>query len=455
MNRRIGLTLVGAALALVACQGPAGPEGPAGPQGPGFTAGSSISAVSPNRVFIGRSAEISISGFATEWTSSATVSFGAGATVEGITVPSSTAIIARVTIAENAQAGDRDVTVTQGGNTVTFKAGFRVSSPLEINKGAAVSVAQGELEWVDVRNLDIANPFSTSETAVVSDALFGELTGVESYSARMLLGGDVLATPGAASLTIESGPTGAATKFVHSGVTVTARTPTAVTPGTQVTGNVAAALESHLYSITTTADAIISVTASSTDTNAQPYLIAIPASGKFKDRVGTGASVGGLVARANQPVFLVYWDGSEATGYSYTLDATATPASIVAAETEPNETSMAAQIVNAAPVLVQSATISSETDVDWFRFSVGMADIGKQIRVMTKPGDTQADPKISVYAADGTTVLGGPRDSDYHEDLLVTTPVAAAGDFYVKVEFSGFFDYDPAQTKYQLLITLE
>src|SRR6185369_7367228 len=109
--RRIAFALV----ALVGCTGDAGPEGPMGPQGPNGTGTPSVSAITPNHAFPARSVDVVISGDDTAFDASTTVDFGAGITVDKLTVVSVTQLAAHITIDETAALGTRDVTVTSNG----------------------------------------------------------------------------------------------------------------------------------------------------------------------------------------------------------------------------------------------------------------------------------------------------------------------------------------------------
>lgn len=462
MNRFV-VALLGASLVAACGQvGPIGPPGPEGPPGPGMAGGASISSITPNRVLLGRATQVSISGFATEWTGAAQVSFGADVTVEGITAASPTGIVARIVVSENAAVGARDVTVTEGGKVTTYKGGFSLVSPLEFPAGT--TLAQGDIKVVEVKNLDFGSALDTTtdtggnfvNLTFSSDSVFGSITSASPFGASILLVADVTAPPGDAKVTIESGATTPKTKFVNpKAFTVTARTPTALTAGTPVTGTVTNALETHLYSITSSSDAIVTVNVSSTNTDARPRVFGIPTSGKIADSVGYAAQVT-VVAMANQPVYFLYWDQTQTAGYDYTLNVTSVATSVVPAEIEPNDTTAQAQSIASAPFLIQSADYGDITDIDYYAVTVGAGDVGKRLRVRTLPGDAAADPVVEVLATDGLTSLGGPSDdANYHEDFL-SDAITAAGVHYIKVYVSSYVaSYEPTESHYQLSVTLE
>jgi len=78
---------------------------------------------------------------------------GAGITVDSATALSSTAISARLIIAEDATVGPRDVSLTGGGNTLTGSGAFTVAHALNIDITAGTPVQGGVVEMT-VSNLD-------------------------------------------------------------------------------------------------------------------------------------------------------------------------------------------------------------------------------------------------------------------------------------------------------------
>jgi hypothetical protein len=104
---------------------------------------------------------------------------------------------------------------------------------------------------------------------------------------------------------------------------------------------------------------------------------------------------------------------------------------------EPNDACAKAQKID-LPANLTNMTLSSKSDVDWYAITIADADVGKQIHVVTSPGDDKTDTLVDVLAANCTTSLGGPSDDkDYHEDFL-SDKVQSAGTFYVKVSNSPY-----------------
>jgi hypothetical protein len=110
-------------------QGP-GPEGPPGPAG--NPDDPSISAVTPSWSFLERTTTVSISGYNTDWADDVDVDFGAGVTVDEVSVISATGLLATVTTAIDAAPDPHDVTVTSGDVTLTAAGAFEPRPAAEL-----------------------------------------------------------------------------------------------------------------------------------------------------------------------------------------------------------------------------------------------------------------------------------------------------------------------------------
>ncbi len=149
MKRLVMLGVLGVAGVVGACgsgaQGPAGPagaagmngadgtNGEAGPPGSGSAGTPSVSGITPPQNFLARTTELTISGYGTSWSSTTppTVDFGAtDIVVNKTTVASPTALVLSISTSKSATIGPRDVKVTDGTNTETYKGAFQVLSPL-------------------------------------------------------------------------------------------------------------------------------------------------------------------------------------------------------------------------------------------------------------------------------------------------------------------------------------
>ena len=161
MIRSALVALSALALTLAACvgqrgadgmTGPEGPPGPKGDTGPGFMTPPSVSAVTPSKLAVTLSTDVTVSGFATNWGAGVQVSFGQGITVNSVKVGSKTGLVANVTVAADAMPGARDVTVTQGTEVSTFTGVFTVVPLFEVTPVGAAS--RGGYWYFEVRAND-------------------------------------------------------------------------------------------------------------------------------------------------------------------------------------------------------------------------------------------------------------------------------------------------------------
>lgn len=495
MARRLGLTpyfvAIGACLAFAAgCsgddgedgatgpagpageQGPAGETGPQGPAGEDAVATPSISAVSPHAAFLDRSKTVTISGHGTEWSDAdaPAVSFGDNVTVDSVSVASPTALVATITIDPDATLGARDVTVTVGSDTLTYTNGFMVESPLGLElMGTA---AQGSILIATANNRDFDTPFDTTYTGdgfftpieyvnlqvSALDGIDASVSSASAYSIEMLMFADVDAPEGDKDIDILSGPSGDQTHFPFPGAfTIEARTPEVLASGTPVTGTVAEMFGSALYQldVSDTDEQYVSVSASSSNSNAAPGLVLLPSSGSFADLIDYAPGISMFSdPTGNTTYYLVYWDNTGATGYDYEVKTfIGTPT--YGQETEPNDTTADAVEITGNPFIVEDATIPDLNDEDWFVYEATAADVGKRFHMVTMPGDTACDTIVEAFESDGTTMLGTTSpNNDYHEDHF-SDEIPSAGTYYVRVRPDDTGWYDTAYPNYQLVITVE
>lgn len=149
----------------------------------GFKPNATIDEVSPTFVAQGRTKDVTIRGAFTDWRdvtlTPADVSFGAGVTVNTVTIANEENLLVNITAEPGAAEGVRDVTI---GNEV-YASSFKVVAPFVLS---ATSVKQGQYVLIeaigfDTDWLDGATQLSISGDGVFtdgSDALFGA-TGVE------------------------------------------------------------------------------------------------------------------------------------------------------------------------------------------------------------------------------------------------------------------------------------
>lgn len=449
MNKALFSLLPILALSLSACSGKDGKDGPPGPQGAG---GNTVSAVLPAAGFAGRSATLTVLGSGTSWTSASVPSFGAGVTVNSTRVLSPTAIIVDVTYSATAEAGDRDVTITTAGEVTTLSKALSLKLPVEV-ESVLGTVAQGSLISVTLKNNDNReNPFDTASssdflgnTSFTGMAIESSVAGISlnpgsvTRDAATFTGTiDASFVAGKTDLSVFSGPEGAAVEsLVPGALTVAARSPKPLTSGTDFAFTPAATLASELVSLTAGQLGLSSWTISGAGaaTAISPTAYILDSTGSFSKalgQVGVGAPFN-MVQDANAVVHAVLFDAKGATS-AITLTPKLTAfASSDAAETEPNDTTAAAQTVGALPYMMNSATLGTLTDVDTYRLVLAA---GAKVSLLTLAKDTTAksvDTLVKLVAADGTTVIATSDDKGYFDTLEQTL---AAGTYFVKVSYS-------------------
>ena len=421
----------------------------------------------PSSAFLGGSATITISGFATSWTDAAQADFGAGVSVDSIQVASPTAIVAHVSVAYDATPGPRDVKITDGGSTLTYTGAFSVDPATAVSVQGTLT--QGSILLAKVQDLDFARPFDATTTG---DGLFtpisypnleisteqgvtSQLQSAQPYAVDTLLLIDLDQPAEKTKLDVLSGPAGGSREnFANpSALDVAARTPKSLALGQDQSVDLKDPYASEIYSVTPPGSGLnlIELSAKTLNSSANPQVFVMPESGHFSELLGLGQDVV-LTSNSTAKLNVVVWDNSGASGYTATLRADSTAAT-GADEAEPNDTSAQAQTAASLPFVMTNASLSSASDEDWIAVTATAADVGKALHVITMPGDPQTDTLVEVFQSDGTTSLGGPSgDAAYHENWL-SSALPSAGTYYVKISASPF--YSSSQTKYQAAVLLE
>jgi len=451
-------------------QGDPGPAGPAGPAGSNGTTTASVSGITPDHVFLARSAEVTLSGFGTNWSSATTVDFGAGVTVKKLTVASPTALVADITIDKAAAMGPRDVTVKDSSGSTTYTNGFKVSSPVVITYE---SVPQGSIVTAHVKNLDVANPFDTTSTTdpntfqttytnlnvVPGNGVEGIVTNANYFDADVQLFVDTTAT-GMVDFDLLSGaPTSqSALDYVSpKGVNITPRMATALTAGTPVMDTIANPMDSALYQYTpeATSLAIVDFTATPANANASPVLYLLPKSGAWADMLtGAGATqtnpnaVATWLTSSTDPVYAVFYDPSGATGSS-TISVTSTPPALTAPTTSNDGTIANAVPATAFPFVLTNGSLSTAHHQDYVKITTGAADGGKTLTLYTIC-DSKTDLNVQLLQSDGTTqILGG----DVMGAASGSTAATASTTYYLGIGTGQAFD--PAHGSYQVILKVQ
>lgn len=427
----------------------------------------SVSGVYPTAGFIGRKVRVQVSGDATHWTSSTTLDFGPGITVDSVALASETALFAEITIANTVTPGLRDV-VVNGDETITLKNAFEIEAPL--SSSFLGTVAQGSIVPFTITNHDFDTPFDITSTGdgdftplVYTNLEFTPPPGVfmqiedaspYSISGTMLINVD--AAPG--PFILESGAAGGTITTFASGenIDVQARTATPLTNGTRVDASISNPYQSFLYEFSTSGSpGLAQLRAATDDPNGVPAVAVLPESGSFDELLDDYAPSVTVVADQPQKLYAVVIDLDGFADYQFSLH----PSSFmlnVASEAASNDTAQNAQTVS-MPAQVTGASLSSNADVDWYKFTANAGDAGKRIHVKTTPGDQRCDPVIQLFTGtNAATELGDPSsDVDYHEDLVSTGTITAGNTYWVKVTWSTESTWAAANDSYNAAIFLE
>lgn len=449
------LSFIGLSALLIGCEGDAGPaggQGPAGETGPPGgqgepgepgepgTGNPSVSNIQPSLGYLEHPIRVTISGSGTEWTDAATVDFGADITVSNINVASPSAITADLEIAPGATLGARDVTVTEGSDTFTYSGAFEVDQPLLTGQHIGTS-AQGSILAGFGFQQDTSTPFETLFGG--TDFMFVGIEGtdigianqVSSYSVDYFAFVNVNHAAGEADVIAQSGFPGLeVVSREQDAVTIAARTPTAITIGTDITDTVSAELESFLYELPATGSMLTRFSIADDDPFSDVIFAVLPASGDFADMITFAISGGFTAPAAGETYYLVAFDPNFATGHSFTL----TTSEEATDEVEPNDACAMAQDLGTFPASLSNLALNGAADEDWFKVTIASGDLGLAMAVQTSPGDAQTDTLVEVFASDCTTAFGEPsNDLDFHE--FHTTPAfTTAGDYFIRISNSPF-----------------
>ncbi len=404
--------VVPAVLALVAAAcsaGSPGPEGKAGAEGaPGAPAEAShapaISLVEPRVGLLARRLEVTIATDGNLDLAKATVDFGDGIKVLGVEQQGA-ALVAKIEITANAKLGKRDVVVEAGGETLTAKHGFVVAVHLDAKVGAG-KAEQGGLVRLDIANRDKiwfdTENFALFPLAGQKDASLIGLAyqGFTATDGSVVFLGDPLAKTGALGFLGFNDPNDdESPSFLteQDAVTVSARTPTALTANTSTNVTFEKELETGFYSIDLAPAAKEGLLVEAwarvpDDSTMSPLLLAYPKSGSAADLLDQGRNDPGFPifgipateARVAYPVteaskgYFVLVDAGLAHGPTTktVLDYTAVRAQIIAEKPEPHATGDTAQnlsslplATNAIPGRLITGELETAEEVDVYKFT--------------------------------------------------------------------------------------
>lgn len=465
LRRPMRTTLFALTCFLAACgagpkgaTGPTGPTGPAGMTGPkgmdgeDFNAPPSISLVTPNKIIVGGTTEVAISGFNTKWMGTPAVTFGDGVTVSNVRVASATAIVVDVSVDTTATPGTRDVKVTQNGNVATYTGVFAVQPVYSVTLPAKSTM--GAVFAVRIHHNDPHFAFSSNPTVTISPNPMDQITAFTSRPTPQDLVlqfyADLTAAVGKRAVTVTSDDL---TIGIADAFDLGLATETTLAEGTPATGTLTEPYSGVFFKVTTNND--LKVFAMNVAMG-KPTVMLIGSTGKYTDLIKSGSAVLDVCPAAG--CYLSAFDSSGKANLAYSVSVAPPPG---AAEAEPNDSLGApqaitlAQLGNTQQAYVTGGQLSAVADQDWFKVTVGAAEVGKIFHLTTSPGDAYCDPVVDVQTAMGLS-LGGPSDdSGYHEDFK-STPIPAAGDYFVKVSNSTYVStFNASSSHYTLAIVVE
>lgn len=421
----------------------------------------SISGVVPGEVFVGRSADVLISGDGTSWDGDTTVNFGPGIIVNTVTVASETAILANITADANASIGVRDVSV----GDLEFEGAFELTSPVQVKEWRG-QTAQGSISIVTLQNLDFENPFDTTSTGdgfftplvytnvqvSAGEGVNVQINSVDDYSIDFFVLTDVDAAAGVHDFDILSGPPEQQLSFrFPAAFEVGAREAVELVGNEPITGSITEPFQSVLYKFTPSSLSIVEAYTFAESPDASASFALLGPSGSFFELIDVTAATTFV---GEDPYYLIYFDGSGLTGYDYQIGADVQAADPMP-ESEPNNDTASAQSADKLPSIMQDASLPDDADIDWVKVVVTPEDAaaGKVLHVWTYGDDPFTDVVLRIFSADGKTKIADSGDDGFHEDLT-SPPLVTNGVYYVKVVPSPEF-FDPSHAGYELAVVLE
>jgi hypothetical protein len=428
-----------------------------GDPGPGAPAG--IAAVFPLNAVVGLKAQIAISGTAAAWTDAAAVSFGSDIQVTKVRAASPDALVVDIQVSPTAMPGAREITVAQGGESLSYRNVFQVV-PLytTVVSGKA---ARGSLATVVINHNDPSFTFDDSWSgtaytgilATVSPAGTVLVRDVKPHQVSLLVSFDTDTVLGMRDLRLTtSWKRPSETTLTFPGVFDVADL-NEQTVMTNAAGSLEQPFDSALYKFTpatTSTELLASVT--TTNGKGGPMLVLVPTGGHFSSYSMAFTNSYSFTPYSVTDYRFVVVDPNGTAGVDYAFSVVA-PTKVT--EIEPNEAISSAQEVTALPTIVTGATLSSAMDLDFYKVTVGQAEVGRSLRMRSRAGDYSTDVKIELVQGDGTAVMA-PVDINYHEDAR-SPALTMPGDYYVKLSW-GRYSTSPWSTyssRYELLLNWE
>jgi hypothetical protein len=445
--------VVSVALILSACAGPKGPDGTQGPPGPkgdtgpGFMTSPSVSAVTPSRLAASLTADVSVSGFATSWTSAAQVSFGQGITVNKVTVGSNTGLLANITVAKDAMPGTRDVKVTDGSQVSTFTGVFTVVPLFDVTPVGTAT--RGGYWYFDVHANDPDFSFPADTDVAVAPqptdggTITADVSSLKPRAAVVQLHSDFLAPLAAYNTTLTWD--NSMGKLPLPQFTLGEKVELMLGDGAPLMDVLMDAYESKLVKYTpgtTPGEVVLHVSAGAGST---PQLILLDATGNPQSISGSMGAPGpgnDLVLTGDaMGTYLALSETSGAANAQFTV--TAIPMVMAVPEVTPDSSMDTAMPLTfdalASDTGVRVAATNEAAVNHWFKLTAGAGDVGKRFHIREHNAN-YIWFTFTVHNADGST-FAQQHVSNITNDLY-TPAIPAAGDYFLEADGDDDGAYD-------------
>ena len=304
-----------------------GAEGPPGEPGdPGLPGDPSISSVLPGTVYRQHDVNVTISGFATEFDEASEPTFGEGIEVVSLEIVSPTALLARLTITQEAPLGPRDVVI----GDLTYENVFTVEDPLTAHVVPDWGTPlQGSIVQLEAIQHDVSRPLSGFPRVFLTDGEVSTSDGItqasSSYALAFLQFIDVDAPTGMLDAVVLDGPT--PEELVSSApaaIAVGERSPIQLAEGV-TNGTTVEPRGTTLFALPSPSDRWVRLAVEASALQATPAMFVLPDT-SFDDRIRLGASIGNsrwseltILARAGNTPHVVVWDSTVATDYEFSV----------------------------------------------------------------------------------------------------------------------------------------
>jgi hypothetical protein len=424
------MVVAGVVAALQACEGKPGPQGPAGTNGadgqpgPAGDAGTdgrngtpSVSAVWPRTAVPGKQLQVALAGSGTGWTTGATVSFGAGITVDRVSRESDSALVADLTVASTATPGARDVVVTDG-TALTLTGGFEVLpfAQLEVLGTPRQSSVIRVRVWVN--DPDFAFDFGGQPPLLVipgNTRFFA--WGVTPREVTVVAGLDGNAPLGAAALTLtdRDQTLGRRVLSFPAALTIATNNATVVTKGTPIDVTFAGPWDSALFALPASVTGPLAIGAIGQTGGAKPRFVAMQGA-EYATNPLQGATLwNNATVVGPLQYFVMSAAGTAGVSRFQVMD--------VVQESEPNDSYATANALTGVPASVAASMGSSDSDN--FTVVATADDVGKTLHVRTDGVILNFD----IYEASQLRLsyYGAGLSTD-----VTRGPLTAAGEFSVR-----------------------